>query len=153
MSKPFVVDISMSAMGRIRDLLTPVNDDEAVRKDYVDGLTVGTLYSGTGASGIVDFGTITVPTGTAPEEWLVDWMGYNPANQSQAGIMFMRGFVSRGSGSPVVGQVTNVAESMSGSPSMFMSFSGSNVFVRVNLSTQTNVSWKARVIRKPYASF
>lgn len=138
---------------RITGLPTPSAADEAVRKDYVDGLASGTLYSGTGAAGTVTFGTVIVNTGTAPELWLVDWIGYNPSNPAQAGIMRMSGYVSRGTGNPIVGQITDVADAMAGTQSMVMAFTGANVFVQFNLGTQTNVSWKARIIRRPYASF
>ena len=153
MSLPFLSDLDFSSIARARNLLTPVNDDEAVRKDYVDGIVLGTLYSGAGASGTFTFGSITVNINTPPEMWVVDWIGYNPSNMAQAGIMRMAGFVSRGSGTPIVASSNTVSDTLSGPQTMTMVFTGSNVSTQVNLGTQTNVSWKARVRRYPFSSF
>lgn len=156
MSIPHYDDIDMNSC-RIRALPSPVNADEAVRKDYVDALLVEpgtvTTHSGAGATGNVQFGTTTINTGTDVQYWIVDVLFEVPGNPSQAGFIHLKGFVSRGTGVPIVGFVTQVAEAITGTPALSLVVTGSNVSVQLALGAATGISWKARIRRITWAQF
>lgn len=110
-----------------------------------------TRYSGTGATGNVDIETVIPGPNSDPEYWIVDLLLLTPTSKSQAGVIHMKGFHARGTGLPAVGSVSQVAESITGTPSLTLVTVGANVILRLALGAATGISWKAVIRRVPWA--